>query len=968
MRCILRISRFALLLLVAAPFPALAQQAPATAAATDQDRDNTPWLYRDSDVPVDPAWRFGTLPNGVRYAVRKNGVPPGQVSIRVRIDAGSLMEGDAERGYAHLLEHLSFRGSAHVPDGESKRIWQRLGVTFGSDSNAATTFTHTVYQLDLPNAGRAGLDESMHILSGMMAAPTITQTALDAERPVVLAEQREQPGPQVRMQDALLSLMFAGQPLAQRDPIGTVETLTAATPESVKAFHDRWYRPERAVVVLVGDMDPALLEEMVVKHFSGWQGVGPAPETPDFGAPEPGHPVSAAIVEPAMQRLVTMAVMRPWTVFQDTVIFNQERMVDLIAIRILNRRMETRARTGASFIAAGASLDDVARSANVTTIRLLPVGDDWEAALGDVRAIIADAIAHPPTQDEIDREVAEIDAAMRNAIASEPVEAAAIQADDMVHAVDINETTTNAEGSYSIFRGAVDAGMFTPEAVQAASARVFQGTATRALVNVHASDPEVVGELAEAITAQPAAQARRENVADVSFDDLQPLGEPGSVVSRETVVAQPEIEQVNFDNGVRLIVHSNPSEVSRVYVRVRFGGGLGALPADRQTPAWAGDLALVASGIGPFGQEELDTVTGQRQIGLDFAIADDAFVLGGQTTAEDLDDQLLLLAQKLQNPSWDPNPVNRARAVMLAGYSARNASADAVLSSQLDRLLRAGDPRWGVPSRETIAALTPEAFRAFWEPILKSGPIEVSVFGDVDREAAVQAVARTFGALPPRPAAANDGAPVRFAAHDAEPVVRRHEGQPDQAAAVIAWPTGGGSDGIAESRKLEILAAVFRDRFIDRLRSQAGISYSPTVISRWPVGANAGGGVLALALVPPDKTDLFFQVARDIAADLAANPIGQDELRRAVVPLGQTILRRSTGNNFWMDLVEGASRDPARYAAVPDLADDYVGTTAQDLQALAAKYFDPARDWTLEVLPSAQAQGAAPAAAAAQGR
>jgi zinc protease len=100
-----------------------------------------PWLYKGSDLVHDDEWKFGRLSNGLRYAVRKNGVPPGQVSVRVRIDAGSLNEQDSERGFAHLLEHLSFRGSTFVPDGESKRIWQRLGVTFGSDSNASTTFT-----------------------------------------------------------------------------------------------------------------------------------------------------------------------------------------------------------------------------------------------------------------------------------------------------------------------------------------------------------------------------------------------------------------------------------------------------------------------------------------------------------------------------------------------------------------------------------------------------------------------------------------------------------------------------------------------------------------------------------------------------------------------------------------------------------------------------------------------------------
>ena len=91
--------------------------------------DQTPWLYKGSDLPQDKMWKFGRLANGLRFAVRRNGVPPGQVAVRVRIDAGSLNEQAPERGFAHLIEHLSFRGSQHVPDGEAKRIWQRLGAT-----------------------------------------------------------------------------------------------------------------------------------------------------------------------------------------------------------------------------------------------------------------------------------------------------------------------------------------------------------------------------------------------------------------------------------------------------------------------------------------------------------------------------------------------------------------------------------------------------------------------------------------------------------------------------------------------------------------------------------------------------------------------------------------------------------------------------------------------------------------------
>jgi len=957
--------------LVALPLQALAGQAGQVVPAVDA---RTPWLYQGSDVPQDPEWRFGVLPNGVRYALRRNGVPPGQVAIRVRIDAGSLMEKDSERGFAHLIEHLSFRGSEHVADGESKRIWQRLGATFGTDSNAQTTFTDTVYKLDLPGnpddpvSLAANTDESLRILEGMVSSPTLSQAALDSERPVVMAEEREAPGSQVRTSNAMLGMIFAGQPLADRMPIGTRATLAAATPEAVKAFHDRWYRPDRAVVVVVGDLDPAVLEQLVVKNFSDWHGIGPAPADPDFGKPVATAPKTRMLIEPDVPPTVLMAVVRPWTVFADTIIFNQKRMVDMVALRIMNRRLETRARLGASYLAASASLDDVSRSANVTTLTIRPIGENWEAAVRDVRAVIADAMANPPTQAQIDREIAEMDAGMKQDVATWPVTSGAMLADNMADAVDIHETMTSAEKSYSIFRGAVDKKMFNPASVLESSKHVFQGTATRALLVTNKADPHGLDRLAAALTAHTAVAARGKAQGDVTFAALPALGAPAAIIGRKTVLAEPLIEQVDFANGVRLLLRSTPSERSKVYVRVRFGDGLHGLPSERLTPAWTGN-ALLAAGIGPLGQDDLDLLTGNRQIGFDFAIDTDAYVFGAQTTAGDLGDQLQLFATKLQAPGWDARPLARMKAAMLSNLAGVESSPDGVMSRDLERLLHDGDQRWGMPSRTEIEALTPAAFRAFWEPRLATGgQIEVEVFGDVDSDAAIHAVASTLGALPPRDGPPAPAVPVRFPAHVATPVVLHHHGQDDQAAAVIAWPTGGGSANIREMRKLDVLAAVFRDRIIERLRSQAGVSYSPNVDSDWPLGLNSGGRITAMGLVPPDKTDFFFSLSREIAADLAAHPIDADELRRTLAPMTQLLVRRSTGNTFWMQLAGGGTRDPARLAAIDTVVSDVATTTPAEVQALAAKYLRPEKDWTMVVLPTPKAAPAKPVIARAQAK
>lgn len=917
------------------------------------------WLYKGSDITPDPDWKFGTLPNGLRYALRKNGVPPGQVAIRVRIEAGSLFEKESERGFAHLIEHLTFRSSVYVADGEAKRVWQRLGTTFGSDTNAQTGFTGTTYKLDLPSATEQGLDESLHILSGMMAQPLITPATLNAERPVVLAEQREQPGAQSRFSDAVRSTFFAGQPLAQRSPIGTIRTLEAATADTVKAFHDRWYRPERAIVIVVGDLDPALFERLVAKNFAAWRGIGVNPPDPDFGRPSAASQPVRAVAEPSIPALASFGILRPWVYRDDTILFNQKRMVDLMALRLINRRLETRARSGGSFISANVNLEDVSRSANGTFVQVLPIGDDWAAALKDVRAVIADAQAKPASKEEIDREVGEYDRALKTQVDTAAAEAGAKQADDLDDALDIRETVTTAQTAYDIFLAARQQGMFSPDAVLAATRRVFTGTATRAIVNTRTPDATAVAKLQAALKADVSKVATtRSAVSKIDFSMLPKLGAPATVVSRKSI-SDLGMEQIAFSNGVRMLLFPNASEAGRVYVRVRFGRGYNDLPADRPTAAWAAPLALVSSGIGALGQEELDQLTSGRRIDLDFAVDDDAFVLGSTTSAEDLPDQLTLIAAKLAEPGWDPKPLARARALSMTAYAGYASSPAGVLGRDLEGLLHNGDPRWAVPPLAQITATTPAQFRALWEPLLQAGPIEVQVFGDVKADDAIAAVAKSIGALKPRTAATTPPPPVAFPAHAATPVIRTHDGPTNQAVAVIAWPTGGGIEGITDSRRLDLLAQVFTDRLFDRLRSEAGASYSPSVSSSWPVGLPGGGRVIAIGQVPPDKVAFFFKLARDIAADLAAKPIDADELKRAVVPYMQLISRTSTGNTFWFSQLEGGTYDERRIAAIRTLARDVAQTTPEVLQATAQKYLRPEADWTMAVVPKASAKPAA---------
>jgi zinc protease len=925
-----------------APVLAQAVRAPAAAAPT-------PWLYRGSDIPIDTEWTFGELSNGLRYAVRKNGVPPGQVSIRVAIDAGSLHEGRDEAGYAHYNEHLSFRGSKYVPDGEAKRLWQRLGATFGSDTNASTTPTQTIYKLDLPSATPAGLEESVKVLSGMMAAPSITQAEVDAERRTVLAELREGSGPGQRVGDATRELFFGGQALGRQSPIGNIASLNAATAASLRAFHDRWYRPERTTVVIVGDVEAPVLEALVRKYFADWNGKGQTPPDPDFGKPDPTSPRARVIVEAGLPTLASLAVLRPWVQKNDTVEYNRGKLIESLALRLISRRLEERARAGGSFLSADVGQDDVARSVDGTFVQIVPLGDDWQASVRDVRAVIADALVNPSSQADIDREAGEFAAALQVQVEQARTQSGGELADTLVEAVNIRETVASPEVARDVF--ADMKARLTPAAILAATKRMFSGTPMRALLTAPKAIVGAEALLVTAVTAEakPFAAISR---APVSFDRVPKLGTPATIVSRSSV-GSLGLQFVELSNGVRVQIFANSAEAGKVYVVARFGRGMQALPATRATDAWAGSSALVASGIGDLKQDELDRLTSGRRINLGMGIGDDAFQLTGSTRAADLDDQLRLMAAKLAFPGWDPAPVVRARAAALVGYASADASPTAVLGRELQGLLHGGDPRWTVPTRAQIDAMTPQSFRTLWEPLMRTGPIEVSVFGDIEAEKAIAAVAASFGALPARPPSTVDPASAtsRSVAPTTRPLVRTHTGPVDQAAAVLVWPTAGGQDEIYESRKLEILAAIFNDRLFDVLREGEGASYSPNVSSNWPPLMSGGGSFVVTSQLKPVGVDRFFMLARQIAADLASKPVTADELARAIVPMQQTIARASSGSSFWLWQLQGTSVEPRRLQSLSTLTSDYGRMTSAELQASAARWLAPGKSFSMVVLP-----------------
>jgi zinc protease len=558
--------------------------------------------------------------------------------------------------------------------------------------------------------------------------------------------------------------------------------------------------------------------------------------------------------------------------------------------------------------------------------------------------------------------------AFESAVEQRQLQPSSKLADDITRAVDIRETVASPETVLDIFRKSRK--LFTPQAVLTHTRQLFSGTVERAVYLTpkagEANDSGVRQALLERAVPDPKA---RLSSKPISFAELPPIGTPGKfgAITKIGLFRANDIEQVDFGNGVRVLFWPTEDEPGRATVKVRFGAGYRAFGPGDAAYIELGNMALVGSGVGTLGQEELDRISTGRKMGFDFGIEDGTFQFSADTRPTDLEDQLYLFAAKFAMPRWDANPVIRAKAAAKLQYESYQTSPQGVLERDFSFLQHNRDPRYATPTPREVEAVTPDGFRQVWQPILQNGPIEVQVFGDFDRAKILAKLQDTFGALPKRPPLPASTAPAvaKALAPSPQPVILTHRGDANQAAAAVSWPTGGGQANIRESRRIQILAEVFSSRLMDALREKQGASYSPQVFAQWPADLSDGGAVTALAQMTPEAVPGFFATVEQIAADLASKPITADEIARVVEPLRQQLTRATTSSAFFMNQLDGATTDQTRIAAVRTLMPDLTEVAPPELQALAAKYFGRGKSARVAIIPQGQSLAQQVGAAAA---
>ncbi len=897
------------------------------------------WAHLDSDIAVDSNVTFGTLENGMRYAILPNAEPPSRVALRLHVNAGSLNEAEDQRGIAHFLEHMVFNGSEHFPDASTLiPKMQRLGIAFGAHANAYTSFDETVYMLDLPNLEADTLDLAFTVMRDFADGALLATDEIDNERGVVLAEMNSRDSVQMRLMEQRLDFLMPEFLAGQRLPIGLKSVIADAPRERFTAYYSDNYTAANISFVVVGDIDPVDYAARIGAAF-GSMPAAPKTTAPDLGTLPNGYGLRSGVFadEEVSQDSLSLSTLKPYTFEADTVENRLKYLPQQVANAILSRRFQILAKTEGSPIKGGsASISHWLDAIESNGVSVSPETDKWSEAVAIMEQELRRALEFGFTQAEVN----EITANMLNA-AEESAKRASTRkspslASGILGSINDHYVFSHPEENLRIERMGLE--RITPERCHAAFKEAWSSADLNLILTTKEAADDTDQKLAEYYSASQAVAVEAPvEVEDQAFayTDFGPAG----CVFKETHISDLDFHQLELCNHVRVNLKQTDFQKNSILLTARFGNGTLTQPQDQPgLPMFANSL-LNGGGLGAHSNDEQRRILAGRTVGVSFGIGEDAFSLSGSTTPDDLELQLQLMCAGLTDPGYRDEALRQFQKQIPAiasqlKYTLGGASAD------MQAWLHGGDGRFAKPDPEQLIHYTADDVQAWVAEDMQHAALELSIVGDFDPKTAMPLILKTFGALPERAQSIPALSEARLIQQPTLPADQtfHYESKIDKAVAIVSWPGAAIQEDIRESRRMNILAAILSDRLRKKLREELGSTYSPNASFSASRVFNTGY-LTTSSIATSAETALLQTHMQAIAQDIATNGATQDELDRALKPVLGELKMHLRENGHWLGTILSQSQTkPYTLEWARERDEDYASITLKEVNTLAKRY------------------------------
>ncbi|MDX2185443.1 MAG: insulinase family protein [Opitutaceae bacterium] len=914
---------------------------------------SVPFSERRADLEPDPAIVSGRLENGVRYLARRNAIPEGRISLRMVIAAGSLHEEEHERGVAHFVEHMAFRGSKLHPGEALPALLQREGFAFGPDNTAFTNYDHTIYHLEVPRNDEATLRRALEVFYEYANHLSFEPDHIEKERGVILSEKAVRDTAEARGHERSLQGLFPSSRVVQRAPIGTEEIIRTCTRETLVGFYDKWYRPERVGILAAGDMDPKVLERLIRDIFAPMTARAPAPAIPpDILPTATGQPTTLVVRDSGSVGSV-MVFLRPLRL-PNTIEDNARRVETMqrnVAFAAFQRRLARMSQENAeALVSPAVQLYDVVTGWQAAWFSASGRLDGWEKLARRMEQEHRRAMLFGFTPDEI-----------------EPIRK------HFLESLDAGIRTQETEDSRSSVSRLVSSLLYgfpviTPQAMQAELGealialtpedchRIFRETWGEEPLHIRLFANESLkitdADLSRALKeSQAVAVSPHEASTAVEFA-YQTFGRATERVNHRHL-EDLDVHLARFANGVRLNFKHTEFEKDTVAICVRIaGGGRLSLKKKQAGLDWFAAWSFVSGGLGKHSPTELNDILSGRTLSGGFYSGTDSFMLTARCARRDLQLMMKVLAAHVIDPGYREQALPVAKSTFGSMITDLVASPSGVIRVSMDQILFGNDPRFAMPVQDNFSPETLSDMRKWLTPHLQKGPVEIAVVGDARWDDVSGIVSRTFGALAPRSEKFPKHKVPDFAKSTGRPYLFQSHPSVKQAAILIAYPMPD-CQSLSDTRRAHMLAAAIEERVRRTLREELGSAYVFDASFMEDDALSGLNRMIIHAEVNPERIDQAVDRLRSEVRNLATSGFTEDEFLRARNPVVRAYRDEMNTNDYWLfTVLSQAQTNPKKLAAVKTRLPELEGITRFELNQMVGRYLHADRAFEFVSLPA----------------
>jgi zinc protease len=915
------------------------------AALVQHPLEQPGWPQDHSDIAPDPDTRFGRLDNGLRFVIKENHTPRDRVSMHLLVQAGSLYEEHEEQGMAHFIEHMLFNGSAHFDPGEMVRFFQRIGMQFGPDANAHTGFAQTVFDIVLPMGDEKSLSEGLLVLRDYADGALLLPEEVIREKKVILAEMRSRDSVRFRTFKAALQFELPGLLISHRLPIGEAEMIARMDHRMLRQFYQTWYRPERMILVVVGDLKADGIIPLIRERFGDFKARGPSPSPPAIGAMK--HQGVEAFYhheeESGMTRVAIETVAQQPEPSDSTAYRHREMMMQLAGTIIQHRLDAVTQRPNTVLTAARTDSGYYLRQIKYTQIEADCKPEAWRRALGEIEQILRKALVFGFTSAELQRAKNDFKAQLLKSVQEERTQDSNALAREILSDLEDQRIFQSPRQQWQMLVPYLEA--ITPAQTHQALLQAWNCGHRLVLVTGNAAlssgTMTPVEQIKKAFSAScHVAVHPDEEKKTANFPYLPQPVSSGTIVQRRHL-KDLGIEQVTFSNGFSLNLKPTRFKENQVMAALSMGSGESSEPIDLPGLSKMTQAVINESGFGALDRIELEAVLSGRLADIEFDVQEDMLLVKGEADSSELPLLFQLLYTFIKDPGYSQNAHRLVLKRLEQEYESMPHSVDGMMQLKVQRFLAGGDNRFGAPEFAQLQQRTNQQIKDWLEGQMHLKTMELAIVGDFDSERVVELAARYFGSLESFPGKVVPA----MAGRQRGPEFPRGKtlklsvaSDIPKALVVVAFPTEDFWD-IRRTRRLNMVAELFSERLRESIREKLGAAYSPFAFNH-SYRAYKGYGMIQIhVLVAPRQTDPIVEEIRRIASELTVEKAAPDEFRRVLDPTLTYIKDLRQKNDYWLNnVLTGVGRHPQQLEWSRTIEKDYASITSEEVAALARRY------------------------------